>query len=290
MIDDQYEPAIDSAPGKELLDELRIGGGFDVLERFFWLRLEWCSGYPLVHDRFVTYGAFDDLHGALDQAQRYQLIPAMARLADSVPDRYFHSALFLLNDLIPSDAIGCRPEGFSDILLRLRLRTEKLSFLPNLECAWNSLAVKQRYLKTEGDPLASYSPAQLGIDSSRWTAFFPYPLLNYKSKPFRGCRSDLGHLRQQIQDMGCAPGERRLVYSTRIEESRYWVWRLPGRSGTAQLCRIVFLRQPASGPLGLGHWDLFRQFSERDTPKAISTRLLKIEFGAGEFATVVEAG
>ena len=286
---DHNEFAIDNAPGKDLFDELRHNASFAVLERFFLVRIAWCGGYPLVHDRFVTYGAFDDLREALNQEQRFRLIPAMARLAETLPDRYFHGTLFLLGTLIPDDSIGIRPEGFSDILLRLRLRAEKLAFLPNLECAWDNVASKQRYLKAEGDPLAHYSPHQLGISTTRWREFFPYPLLNFTREPLLGCRADPSHLRQQIQELGCLPGARRLIYSTRIEESRYWVWRLPGQEGTAHLWKIVFLRQPAKGPLGLGKWDLYRQFNERDTPEAISTHLLNIEFYPQELSAVQES-
>ena len=46
--------AIDSADGKELIQEYLASGSEEVFERFFWVRVNWCGGYPLVHDRFVT--------------------------------------------------------------------------------------------------------------------------------------------------------------------------------------------------------------------------------------------
>ena len=30
--------------------------------------------------------------------------------------------------------------------------------------------------------------------------------------------------------------------------------------------------------MGVGHWDIYRQFGERDTPEQISGRLMQIEF------------
>ena len=37
-------------------------------------------------------------------------------------------------------------------------------------------------------------------------------------------------------------------------------------------------------------WELYRQFHERDTPEAISTRLLKIEFYPRNLTAVRETG
>ncbi len=269
--------AIDGADGKDLIAEYERTGADDVFEHFFWVRSEWCRGYPLVHDRFVTYGAFDDLLAVLEPERCYRLLPKLLRLAESVPDTYFHCALFLLAALIPDDRIGERPAEFSDVFLRLRLRAAKLSFLPNLQCAWDSLALRQRYLVSERDPLRVYTPRQLGL-ASGWTAFFWIPLQNWSRSGMKDCRASMPRLREKIQSLGCLPGDRRLIYVARIEKTWYWVWRLPGKTGTAHLARIVFLRQPDEGDLGLGHWDLFQQCHERDTPEAISTRLLEIEF------------
>jgi len=275
--DGKFQYAIDKAPGKELIAGYLETGDLTVLDHFFQVRIEWCGGYPLVHDRFVTYGAFDDLFDALELENRYPLIPMMVRMAETVQDSYFHCVLFLLAQMIPDSKTCERPDGFSDAFLRLRIRAEKLSFLPNLECAWDSLALKQRYLISDNDPLRKYTARQLGL-TRRWTEFFPSPLLNFKKLRMTQCQADMPMLRKKIQELGCLPGQRRLIYITKIEEVRYWVWRLPGRTGTAHLYRLVFLRQPLQGKLGLGHWDIYKQFSERDTPGQISDRLMKIEF------------
>ncbi|WP_295447365.1 hypothetical protein [uncultured Thiodictyon sp.] len=273
----EHQFAIDSADGKDLIAEYLRTGADDVLEHFFWVRAEWCGGYPLVHDRFVTYGAFGDLLDALEPEHRYRLLPKMLQLAEAVPDTHFHCALFLLAELIPDDRIGKRPANFSDVFLRLRLRAGKLGFLPNLRCTWDGLAQKQRYLVSPRDPLRIYTPRQLGL-TSEWKTFFWIPLQDWTRSGMKDCRASTQDLREKIQHLGCLPGDRRLIYVTRIEKTWYWVWRLPGKTGTAHLARIVFLRQPAKGDLGLGHWDLYQQFHERDTPEAISTRLLEIEF------------
>lgn len=268
---------IDSAPGKELIESLRDGDGQSRLAEFFNVRVAWSGGYPLIHDHLVTYGAFDDLVQVLDPDCKLTLLPTALAITEAACDRHFRSALFLLSGLIPDDAIRARPEGLSDGLLRLRLRAEKLSFLPNLLCAWESLVTKQRYLKSPGDFLAAYSPRQLAIDGG-WQHYFASPLINYAYRLFSEFPLRMDVLRSRIQRLGAKPGERRLIYATRIESSKYWVWRIPGASGSAHLYKIVFVRIAGHGRAEMGAWDLYRQFSERDTPADISRRLMEIEF------------
>ena len=47
----QMECIIDKAPGKELIVKLKETGDFACLVELFWLRANWCGGYPLIHDR-----------------------------------------------------------------------------------------------------------------------------------------------------------------------------------------------------------------------------------------------
>lgn len=271
--------AIDSALGKELIEKLTESGNPDLLEDFFKVRLTWCGGYPLIHDRFVTYGAFDDLTRKLPSTVRYSLVTIALRLAETVKEQHFHAALFFLGDLIPDDGIYERPPGFSDSLLRLRLRAEKLGFLPNLECAWRSFVRKSYHLKTaDHDFLRGYTPTELGLNTAAWLNFFPFPLINHVTSSLKKCNADPGALKEIIRKLGENPGERRLVYATRIQDTWFWAWRLPGKKGTAHLNRIVFLRQPKDGELGIGHWDIYKQFNERYKPEELSRRLLKIEF------------
>ena len=273
---------IDTAPGKELILQLSDSPSKELLESFFFLRARWHGCYPLIHDRFVTYGLFDDMTDELSPECRVKLIPAMMDIAESAPDSYFHAAIFLLAHLIPKESSMSRPLEFSNIFLRLRLRAEKLAFLPNLECAWNSLANAQRLLHHADDPLSVYTPKQLGISTSRWREFFAFPLINFKRENFEHCLADMGNLRQKFLDLDCPSGQRNLIYCTRIEKTWYWVWKVPGVRGVAHLMRLVYLRQTSEGDLGLGYWDLYRQFNERDTSEAISERLLNIEFSDPE--------
>ena len=280
---------IDSAPGKEFIDAIRQQGDGDALRRYFAVRADWCGGYPLLHDYLVTYGAFSDLLSALDGNQRYALVPTALELALDAPDQLFHAALFLLADMVPDDAIRHRPAGFTDVLLRLRMRAERLSFLPNLTCAWESLASRQRCLKSEGDFLERYTSEQVAFSESAWRRHFEFPLLNFAMGNFKGSSIPLALLRDYFQLLGAAPGQRTFIYATRIEETRYWVWRIPGRAGTAHLFKIIFLRIDQDNIARIGSWDLYQQFSERDTPDAITRRLMRVEFYPCHLPTLEDA-
>jgi hypothetical protein len=275
--------AIDSASGRELLGVILKFGRFEDLEQYFWLRSEWAGGYPLVHDGLFTEGAFSDLR--ISEQRAYALIPQVAQLAERVPDPYFHMALALLLEIIPTDAIGPRTAGLSDSLLRLRLRAEKLSFLPNLTCTWNALMGSQRCLKSDDDPLAHYSPNELSLDRGEWPGL-GLPLQEFITEPLEHCQVDFEALKNTLQEMAGDSDDSELIYSTRVKKTFYWVWQFPGKEGTAHLHRLVFLRQPVEGDCEVGYWDLYEQFHERATKLSISKRLREIEFSINSFVRV----
>ncbi|MDD2743330.1 MAG: hypothetical protein PHV02_13755 [Rhodocyclaceae bacterium] len=278
MTKKQFKFAIDSAPGKHLIEQLAVETTQVGLRQFFDVRMTWCGGYPLVHDYLVTYGAFDDLMRIVSIEKRIDLIPLMLNIIVSVSDDSFHAALFLLVDLIPDDRMLPRPSGFNESFLLLRLRAERLGFLANLSCAWDTFARKQRLLFDADDPLRRYSAKQLQLDTNRWKDFFPFPLLNFTKGAMRGCNVSFATLRREIGKLGANPGARRLIYATTIDDVRYWVWEIPGFTDIAHLTRVIYLRVPLEGTGGLGYWDLYRQFHERVSAESISKRLLNIEF------------
>lgn len=260
--------------GAPTTDDLHQAGTSEALERFFWARSTYFGGYPFVHGR-STYGVFDDVR--LSREMAHALIPAMGILAERVPDPYLHMALSLLYRLMPADTILPRPPGFSDSLLRLRLRVEKLSFLPNLVCTWDSLMVAQRMLKSEDDPLAQYSPNELGLYRDEWPGL-SIPLHEFLNDNLDDCRADLKLLEEAITGLIFDPEKPSLIFSTRIKATRFWVWRASGKPGTAHRDRLIYLRQPRNGDCELGYWDLHSQFGELPTKEAISIRLREIEF------------
>ncbi len=255
-------------------DELHQAATPDALERLFWARSTYFGGYPFVHGR-ATSGVFDDVR--LSREMAYALIPGMANLAERVPDPYLHMALSLLCNLMPSDTIMPRPPGFSDSLLRLRLRVEKLSFLPNLVCTWDGLMVAQRALKSEDDPLAQYSPNELGLERAEWPGL-SIPLHEFINDNLDDCRVDLKLLEEAMSGLTFDPEKPSLIFGTRIKATRFWVWRASGKPGTAHRDRLIYLRQPRDGDCELGYWDLYSQYSELPTKEAISRRLREIEF------------
>ncbi len=51
---------LDKAPGKDLIPSIIENKSFDDFYAFYKIRVDW-YGYPLIHDRMVTYGLFHDL-------------------------------------------------------------------------------------------------------------------------------------------------------------------------------------------------------------------------------------
>ena len=139
------EPIINTAPGKELIPMIVNHHSTDVYKNFYDLRKVWCEGYPLIHDRMVTYGFLDDVW--FKQDAKRALYETATDIALCERDEYFYCALFALNELIPDEEIIQRPIGYGEKLLQLLARSKALSHEPNLACAWNGLITKSRCLK-----------------------------------------------------------------------------------------------------------------------------------------------
>ncbi len=278
---------IDGAPGKEFIEKISINSDPNALRDFFYSRIKWASGYPLIHDKY-TYSAFDDLRQQITYKTILKLLPKALNIALNCKDREFHMALGLLIVLMPIIHTKkiIRGKNFSDQLLRLRLRVEKLSFLSNLESTWNELVRLQKNLHAEDDYLNYFTVEQLGISPGRWKLYFPYPLVNYGDKfidelkisPEKLC--DLA-----FQDVNVA-SQMEFVFCTRIEKATYWVWRVQNQDGSSLIADMVYLRQSDTEEPRWGSWSLYQQFQERDDPKSISDRLMNIEYTVGGENTI----
>lgn len=139
------EPIINTAPSKELIPLIVNHHSIDAYKNFYDIRKVWCEGYPLIHDRMVTYGFFDDVW--FKQDTKCALYETATDIALCERDEYFYCALFALNELIPDEEIINRPTGYGEKLLQLRARSKALSYESNLACAWNGLITKSRCLK-----------------------------------------------------------------------------------------------------------------------------------------------
>jgi hypothetical protein len=276
---------IDDAPGKELLEKIAINLDYEALNDFFHKRLKWASGNPVIIDK-GNYNAFTDLHHKITSyTKRRKLLQKATHIALKCKDQEFHMALGLMCVMIPFYKFSAnkmiRERSFSDQLLRLRLRVEKLSFLPYLDSTWRELVQRQKNLYTEDDYLQEFSVEQLEVAKKSWTLYFPSPLVNYGLKLISELKISPKELCNiAFQDEGLA-GRMELVFSTKLGESIYWVWRIPNHDGTALIADMIYLRQSDTEALNWGVWSLYLQFQERDDPISISARLMNIEYGSG---------
>jgi hypothetical protein len=144
------EPIIDTAPGKALIPLIVNGKSVSAYTEFYNIRKVWCEGYPLIHDRMVTYGFLDDVW--FKQDTKRILYETATDIALQESDEFFYCALFALNKLMPDEEIIQRPVGYGEKLLQLRVRSKALIHEPNLASTWNGLITKSRCLKpTEPD-------------------------------------------------------------------------------------------------------------------------------------------
>ncbi|OAI09356.1 hypothetical protein A1359_02230 [Methylomonas lenta] len=139
------EPIIDTAPGKELIPLIFDGKSASAYTDFYNIRKVWCDGFPLIHDRMVTYGFLDDVW--FKQEVKHALFEMATYIALQESDDCFYCALFALNELMPDEQIIQRPLGYGEKLLQLRERCKALIHEPNLACTWNGLLTKSRCLK-----------------------------------------------------------------------------------------------------------------------------------------------
>ena len=89
---------IDEAPGKELIAQIQATGDPHLLRSFIGLRLEW-HGYPLIHDRLVTYSIFHDLQtDILTETTACRIFDyLLSTIGDSLSDLELSAWIFLLN-------------------------------------------------------------------------------------------------------------------------------------------------------------------------------------------------
>jgi hypothetical protein len=89
---------IDEAPGKNFIAHIKATGDPDTLGRFIKLRLDW-HGYPIIHDRFLTYSIFDDLQiDTLTEGVPARIFDFLLNtLSDTLSDIELSAWIFLLN-------------------------------------------------------------------------------------------------------------------------------------------------------------------------------------------------
>ena len=90
---------IDKAPGKDLIPQIIKDKSYDDLFNFYKIRVDW-YGYPLIHDRFVTYGLFDDLTDQFREEKENvsEFIDFSILIAEQENDKRFLNSIFLILD------------------------------------------------------------------------------------------------------------------------------------------------------------------------------------------------
>ena len=90
---------IDKAPGKDLIPQIIEYKSYDDFFNFYKIRVDW-YGYPLIHDRFVTYGLFDDLTDQFIEEKENvsKFIDYAILIAEQESDKRFLNSIYLILD------------------------------------------------------------------------------------------------------------------------------------------------------------------------------------------------
>lgn len=209
----QRQLLIEDAPGKELIPLIKEDGDLDAFREFYKIRRDW-GGRPLIHDRFVTYGIFDDLASGLSLQRQAQMLPVAIELASAETDRHFICAVFLISDLIAGLSRSPEQESIEESIAVMHDRARKLSLFPNMSSFWNQIIKR----------LPNEASRALSIHSDDWKEVISLDLPVADHSGFQNCPGGEAKVREAVA--GIKGGEFVLEFKRNAvyEGSKFWIW------------------------------------------------------------------
>jgi hypothetical protein len=133
-------PFLNTAPGKVLIPVILKQKGFDDVFKFYNFRTSFCE-YPLISDRLMSYGLFDDLTDEFRKTKEpvTVLIDHAAEIADKEGGDRFIDALFLLCDFCTVDYRLKPTKKQIENITALKSRVEHFANDGNLLCFWKKI-------------------------------------------------------------------------------------------------------------------------------------------------------
>lgn len=231
---------IESAPGKEWFHAI-LDGDPSALKAYYHTRLDWCGGYPLVHDFLVTYGAFSDLP-PLELSICEKLLPAAFEIAITAPDELFHAGLFFLGCVMPDDGFVDGPENFSEAMTLLQSRVSQLQFLPNLSCAWDTVVERSKLLR----PHSGDSWSKDDIHRIKQLHHNEIALPNLDHEKQCDCPIPFKEVARMAQHSAVVGVRMRYRGQAVFRDAAYWVWQCDVRQKDWVWVPYIYVRQDAS--------------------------------------------
>lgn len=214
-----YGLEIDTAPGKELIPLILEHKTFQYFNEFYAVRVKW-NGYPLIHDRFVTYGIFDDFifQNTFDAPTVAIFLDYAIQIAQNETDRQFINALFLVKDIssISKNVYTPTAQQIKHIL-DLKSRVEKRSFYSNIITFWESLLKNiEPYLHL---PIRAYEVNKNDF-SKHIDINFPTLDINTPAS----CPVSITELNSYVSEIRGEYNPLKFVRSAQIENNKFWIW------------------------------------------------------------------
>ncbi len=217
---------IDKAPGKDLIPAIIENQSFNDFSAFYKIRVDW-HGYPLIHDRLVTYGLFDDLTNNFpeDKEAIAKFIDFSINIAELETDKRFINSIFLILDFCGIAKRITKPTAYQiEKIIGLIGRVKKLSFFPNMSTFWEqildyltigNLINKEEYLV--------YDNVYINIIN------LDFPSIDNNSS--KSCPIPETKIMDEMDYIIGEYEPLKFVRSAKIDNDNYWVWVYKNISG-----------------------------------------------------------
>jgi len=206
---------IDDAPGKPLIRSIRENADLQAFSKFYRIRRDW-AGYPLIHDRFWTYGIFSDFFTSdLSDEIKACLLSRAISLAAEEEDKSLLCALVLILEVISGFNAVTDKASIRSKLHYLHLRVQKLSLFPNMSCFWNQIVIKAFPVKEH----------QLYfVHDEVWRDFHSSDLPYIDDNNWGNCPGGEDAVIEKIQDISGGVFVLEYTRNAYYQGSNFWIW------------------------------------------------------------------
>lgn len=210
---------INKAPGKEIIPIIIEINSFNDFNAFYKVRVDW-YGYPLIHDRFVTYGLFDDLTDQFPKEKEMvsKFIDYSITIAEQETDKRFLNSIFLILNFCGLAKEIVNPTKLQiEKIKGLSNRVKKLSFFPNMLTFWEQIL---DYLTLE----PSFLKEDLMVHYDDYMRFIDLDFPNIDNNTSVSCPVDTKKICSEIEGIVGEYEPLKFVRSAIIDNDMYWVW------------------------------------------------------------------